>query len=199
MQKSFITFLLILIVVIILFPGCAPQYDFSISPPYVNARMNEVFPESIRNSPGTTIKEILPDDRFQGYTVTYLDQAITFTVIKCLDKELTFEELLVRKEPTKAALEYFNSTIREKFYAMPIHTFGEKAGFRQATGKDKEGRSWLAWVNSLWVFILSGKDNDHFKLAVRACRFVAKVVNGNKWVRFPGVVSRLKVPVQNQV
>lgn len=174
MMRNSIIFLSTISIVLFLTAGCEAKYDFNLSPPYVNARMNEVFPESIRNSLGTTVKETMPDDRYLGYTVSYLDKAITYTVIKCLDKELTFEQLLVQTEPTKAALEYFNSVIKEKFAAMPYHTFGKKDGFWQAFGKDTEGRRWLAWINSLWVFILSGKDSDHFKLAVRASRFVSE-------------------------
>jgi hypothetical protein len=44
----------------------------------------------------------------------------------------------------------------------------------KALGTDKDGRQWLAWVNTNWIFVISGADDETFDLVVRACKFVSE-------------------------
>jgi len=175
-QKRWFIKLLVLVSGLGLWSGCVQQkFDFNQNLPYVNARLFEVFPATIRGTMGKELKLDFTDDRYIGYTQSYLEGRVTITVVKCLDKELTFEQLIQRKEPTQAALDYFDKTIKGRYAAFPSHSIGYKENFWQATGRDKKGRRWLAWINAIWAFEISGSNQEDFDLAVRACRFVSKM------------------------
>jgi len=151
-----------IIITIFLFFNClpkGPEYNFDFPPPYINARMNEVFPTYIRQQRRVATKMDLPEG-FLGYNVNYLDGDIIMQVIKAPSEE--------------AVKDYFNNTVVPRFKSMPESSTSETDGWLHATGIEKEGRRWIGWINQIWIFQMSGTTEEYFDLVIRACRFIEK-------------------------
>ncbi|MBN1698434.1 MAG: hypothetical protein JW881_13045 [Spirochaetales bacterium] len=145
--------------VLFLLHGCGSRYNFDHDPPYINARMNEVFPGSIKNSHRTEYNLPLPEN-YIGYEVTYLDGAIVMIVIKAPDEN--------------GAAKYFDQAVLPAFAMMHEHHYGEDGKWRYVTGKEKDGRHWIGWYNGIWVFELNGLTEEYFDLVIRASRFISR-------------------------
>ena len=113
---------------------------------------------SIKKTGGRIARLSLPED-YIGYDAFYAEGNISMRIIRCPERE-------------KANL-YFGTVIIEEFKRKKVHTYNNLKGRWKATGKDEDGRRWLAWVNETWIFMLSGSDKGHFDLAVRVCGFVS--------------------------
>jgi hypothetical protein len=155
-----IIILLFLIIAGTLFlEGCRSRYNFDHEPPYINARMNEVFPSFIKNTRRVEHKLPLPEE-YIGYEVTYLNSAIVMIVIKAPDES--------------EAEHYFHNTVVPKFKTMPEYYLGKEDTWTYVTGREADGRRWIGWFNQIWVFQLNGLTEDDFDLVIRASRFVSK-------------------------
>jgi hypothetical protein len=158
---NLLPFLLVILIIsaALFLQGCRPRYNFDHEPPYINARMNEVFPSYIKNTGRREYKLPLPKD-YIGHEVTYLDGAIVMIVIKVPD-EIEAER-------------YFHDMVVPKFKRMPEHYTGREDSWTYVTGKEADGRQWIGWFNQIWVFQLNGLTEDDFDLVIRASRFVSR-------------------------
>lgn len=160
MKTSYNTSMYTVFACLILFSQCGgPKYNFNYAPPYINARLDEVFPVSVRETPRKIKKLTLPED-FLGYEASYVEGKVTIRVIKCPGED--------------DANKYFGTSIVDEFKGKKNHSYDNLDSRWKATAVDTDGRQWLAWVNEIWIFVLSGSDNEYFDLVVRACRFVSK-------------------------
>ncbi|MBN2442447.1 MAG: hypothetical protein JXJ04_13920 [Spirochaetales bacterium] len=144
---------------IILLSSCSKErFDFDYDPPSPDAILEEIFPGSIKGSQRSGMA-LEMDRGFRGYKSVYLDGKITMEIIKCPGE--------------KEANYYFGTTIVPEFKSKKVRHYDNFNNRWKATGTDTDGRKWIAWVNYVWIFRLSGQTEELFNYVVRVCSFVS--------------------------
>jgi len=140
--------------------ACRPDLNTDFDPPAPNAKIDDIFPLTINNWVRSLrrAKLIYP---FAGAVASYENESITIDAVLAPDG--------------KKANEYFKTGIIPNFDKMKNHIYKKTDGRWRASGTDSDGRKWFAWVNHQWIFMISGIDEEHFKLAVNAFRYIEEL------------------------
>jgi hypothetical protein len=145
------------LIILIILSGCSPDFNTDFDPPKPDASLTDVFPDEIGGMKGVITRKNLKSS-IVGFSSIYDEGRIVISSIQT---------------PSKAvADEYFEFAIVPNFDKMKNHFRGNDNGKWRASGTDEEGRRWYGWVNNNWVFLLNGIDNEYFKMAIDAFKFV---------------------------
>jgi len=149
---------LTMISLLIIATACGPDYNTNFEPPPPNANVSEVFPGEI-DGMKVDIKRMTLTQPLEGFSARYGGDKISIDAILAPSKN--------------QADEHFKDAIVPKFDAMKNHYRGQVNGKWSASGTDKDGRKWFAWVNSSWSFVISGSDKGNLMKAIDAFKYVA--------------------------
>lgn len=151
--------LLLLPILLLILSACGPNYNTDFDPPPPNAKLDDVFPSEIAGMK-RIVNRMNLEHPFEGFTASYDDGKITIDAILA---------------PVKSnADEYFKNSIAPEYDKMKNHFRGNVNGQWSASGTDQDGRKWYAWVNSRWIFQLSGSDKENLSKAIDAFKYVAE-------------------------
>ena len=145
------------LIILIILSGCSPDFNTDFDPPKPDASLTNVFPDEIGGMKGVITRKNLKSSMV-GFSSTYGEGRIVISTVQT---------------PSKAvADEYFEFAIVPNFDKMKNQFRGNVNDKWRANGTDEEGRRWYGWVNNNWVFLLNGIDNEYFKMAIDAFKFV---------------------------
>ena len=149
----------IILFALLFITACGPDYNTDFDPPPPNARLDDVFPNEI-DGLKSNVKRMTLSHPLEGFTASYGNDKITIDAILAQDNE--------------TADDYFKEKIVPRFDKMKNHFRGNINGRWRASGTDENGRRWFGWVNSRWIFALSGTSKDNLAKAINAFKYISK-------------------------
>ncbi|MBN2079776.1 MAG: hypothetical protein JW838_12470 [Spirochaetes bacterium] len=141
--------------VVILFVACG-GYNLNFLPPADNAKPQDIFPADIDGLKPALRKA----GDIGGITAVYGNGDISIRVTRMKDRE--------------QADMGFKQAIVPQFKDFPTRSSGKINGVWKASGTDGTGRSYFAWVNTNYIFMITGKDKAHMLKGIDAFQYISR-------------------------
>lgn len=151
--------LLLWIPLVLLLFSCGSKYNMDYAVPAENASLDDVFPASIAGMDNVIFDLDLPSDLI-GFQAEYGESSPLVIGV-------------IQAENEARASSAFENQIVPLIDEMPTNSRGNINGRWKATGKDSQGRKWVAWSNLNWIFFIHCADEAVFDQAIDDFAFIS--------------------------
>lgn len=152
-KNTFATF----IIAVLLLTACNLKYNTDFAPPAENPKYIDVYPETINDLKITVERINVENPEIQGFNGVYGENEIVISAYQTPSNEV--------------AGAYFKDEIVPVFDKMSSHSRGSINGQWYASGSDGERKNY-GWVNTNWIFVISGSNEVNFNAGIDAFKFI---------------------------